>query len=625
MCGICGIVDFSGPAPVERVREMTRRMTHRGPDMEGVCSFSACVLGHRRLSILDLSDSARQPMISEDGAVALTFNGEIYNFRELRSGLDAHGHRFKTTSDTEVLLALYQEKKEALLDDLNGMFSFAVWDEREQRLMLARDRMGKKPLYYCVKNGRLSFASELYALLADPQAPTEISEQALFEYLLYDFTPAPHTIFKGVYKLPAGHMAVFDARGLRVRGYWTLPSPDETSGYDHTKNRLEELLDDAVRLRLVGDVPLGAFLSGGVDSTLVTALMKQHVPDAVETFSIAFPGTTYDESKWSRLAADRLGTAHHEYSVQYEVEKIFPEMVRHFGEPFGDSSAIPTWHLCKQTRRGVTVALSGDGGDELFGGYERYLARRVQLVYDRLPASLRDKVIEPLVKALPTTTDYYGTSFSKTLKLFIQAARRIREDPLAVVPRTFSREEVIALTGMDYQADADPALAAAREWAGLDPVSHMLFTDIRTYLAEDILTKVDRMSMAHSLEVRAPLLDYRVVELACSMPLRFKLKGRATKRILKDVAKPYVPREILRRSKYGFQVPLGAWFKAELKDWARERLLDRENPYARREAVEKLWNEHQQGKEDHTHKLWLILVLNEWLRQYHAGRSQRVE
>ncbi|MEW6531002.1 MAG: asparagine synthase (glutamine-hydrolyzing) [Thermodesulfobacteriota bacterium] len=616
MCGICGIVDFSGAAPVECVREMTRRMTHRGPDMEGLSSFSACVLGHRRLSILDLSDSARQPMISENGTVALIFNGEIYNFRELKSQLEAHGYRFKTTSDTEVLLALYQEKKEALLDDLNGMFSFAIWDEQEQRLMLARDRMGKKPLYYWVRNGRLSFASELYALLADPQVQTEIWDQALFEYLLYDFVPAPHTIFKEVHKLPAGHMAVFDAAGLRIRSYWTPPRPDEASDYDQTKARLEELLDDAVRLRLVSDVPLGAFLSGGIDSTLVTALMKQHVPESVQTFSIAFPGTTYDESQWSRLAADRVGTAHHEYSVQFEVEKIFPEMIRHFGEPFGDSSAIPTWHLCRQTRRGVTVALSGDGGDELFGGYERYLARRVQLVYDQLPASLREKIIEPLVEALPATTDYYGTSFSKTLKLFIQAARRIREEPLAVVPRTFSRGDVRALTDMDYQVDADPVLAAAREWTGLDPVSRMLFTDIRTYLAEDILTKVDRMSMAHSLEVRAPLLDYRVVEMACSMPLKFKLKARTTKRILKDVAKPYVPREILRRSKYGFQIPLGAWFKSELKEWARERLLDGHNPYARKKSVEKLWGEHQQGRADHTHRLWLILVLNEWLRQF---------
>ncbi len=589
--------------------------------MDGVCSFQECVLGHRRLSILDLSQAAKQPMLSPDRKVALVFNGEIYNFREIRRDMESRGQRFHTGSDTEVLLALYLEKRETMLDDLNGMFSLAVWDDRDRRLLLARDRLGKKPLYYWWSDGRLSFSSELFSLVADPEVPRDLSGRALFEFLLYDFIPAPHSIFKGVQKLPAAHMAVFDGNGLRVRKYWAPPSPGESDAYDECKSDLAALVDDAVRLRLVSDVPLGAFLSGGLDSTFITALMKRNASDTVKTFSISFPGTTHDESRWSRLAATHLGTHHEESAVKYQLEEIFPRMVRHFGEPFGDSSAIPTWHLSAMTRRHVTVALSGDGGDELFGGYERYLARRFQVIYDHAPTSLRERVIEPFVERLPATTDYYGTSFTKKLKLFIRASQRIRDDPLAVIPQTFSREEVMSLTGMNHEPESDPVLSVAREWSGLDPVSRMLHTDLQTYLAEDILTKVDRMSMAHSLEVRAPLLDYRVVEFACRLPLRFKLKGMTQKRILKETALEFIPEPIVNRSKYGFQVPLGEWFKGRLNKWAQERLLDLEHGFFETDFVEKLWDDHLVGRADNAHKIWLLLVFNEWWRQLGQGRG----
>lgn len=621
MCGICGIVDFEDPPVIESVDRMTQRLRHRGPDMGGTHGMTGCVLGHRRLSILDLSDSAAQPMLSPDGKTALVFNGEIYNFREIRRELERLGHRFRTTSDTEVVLALYLEKKEAMLEDLNGMFSLAIWDDEEKRLFLARDRMGKKPLYYYAGHGRFSFASELSSLVLDPGVPTELRSQALFEYLLYDFIPAPHTIFRDIYKLPAAHYAVFSAGGLRIRRYWNLPEPGTSADYRESTARLKELLSDAVRMRLVSDVPLGAFLSGGIDSTLVTSFMQGGTSDNVKTFSISFPGTTYDESQWSRLAAAHLWTEHREYPVEYDIEGIFPRIVEHFGEPFGDSSAIPTWLLSEKTRGHVTVALSGDGGDELFAGYERYLARRFQLVYDRLPAVCREWVIEPFIRKLPTTTAYYGTSLSKKLKLFIDASRRIREDPLAVIPRTFTRGQVMELTGSDYEIDDDPALEAARQWLGLDPVSRMQFTDIQTYMAEDILTKVDRMSMAHSLEVRSPLLDYRVVELACSLPAGFKLTFGATKRILKDAARGRIPEAILNRSKYGFQVPLGSWFKGELKTWAEERLLNASHGLFNRPFVERLWNEHLNGRADHAHRLWLLLVFNQWAQQAESRTS----
>lgn len=617
MCGICGIVDFSGNDSERTVRAMNESLKHRGPDAGGVFSYPDCVLGHRRLSILDLSESANQPMISEDGKIGLVFNGEIYNFLEIRQRLESKGHSFRTKSDTEVILQLYIEKQEAALSELNGMFSLAIWDQPRKRLVLARDRVGKKPLYYCVNGCRLSFSSELNSLIQDPLVGRTVRDQSVVEFLLYDFIPAPDTVFREVHKLPAAHYAVFDSAGMTVKRYWNRPMPQETADYGKSAASLTELLSDAVRMRLISDVPLGAFLSGGVDSSLITALMAAQVPGDVRTFSISFPGTTHDESRWSTVAAAALKTEHRSYPVQYDIQGLFTDMIRHFGEPFGDSSALPTWRLCEHTRRSVTVALSGDGGDELFGGYERYLARRIQVLYDLLPLSVRERLIEPLVDRLHETTDYYGTSLIKKAKLFLRAARRMRSEPLAAIPRTFSLEEATRLTGLAYDPDRDPVLAAAREWADLDAVSAMMFTDMETYLAEDILTKVDRMSMAHALEVRSPLLDFRIVELACSLPLDFKISGLGTKRILKDVARGRVPSSIIERSKYGFQVPLGMWFKTDLESWAGQRLMEPPHNMFDQEVVRTIWNQNRTGRADNGHKIWLLLFFNEWYRQFH--------
>lgn len=623
MCGICGIVDFSDEPREAWAQEMTLRLHHRGPDMGGIETFESCVLGHRRLSILDLSETAKQPMLSEDGRVGLVFNGEIYNYPDIKKRLEAKGHRFRTTSDTEVVLRLYLEMGDDMLAELNGMFSLAIWDSRKARLMLARDRLGKKPLYYWRRRGRLSFSSELYSLMADRKAPAQMKPQAIAEFFLYDFIPAPHTIFEGIFKLPAGHKASFDGQELSIERYWETPRPEAGFDYQERTTELLDLIEDAVRIRLISDVPLGAFLSGGIDSTLIAALMRRNVEKKVKTFSIAFPGASHDESSWSRLASRALDTDHREYTVDYQLERIFPHIVRHFGEPFGDSSAIPTWRLAEHTRRHVTVSLSGDGGDELFGGYERYLARRVQMLYDRAPAVIRKAVIEPLVEHLPDTTAYYGTSLAKKLKLFVKACQRTRENPLYLVPRTYSSREVAELTGIEYDPDVDPAIEAARQWVGLDAVSQMLITDIHTYLAEDILTKVDRMSMAHSLEVRAPLLDYRVVEFACRTPLGFKLRGLKQKRILKDAAHSIIPEAIVNRSKYGFQVPLGDWFKNSLKSWASERLFDSGADLFRRGFVEKLWLDHVTGRVDNAHKIWLLLAFNEWREQLGSELKNR--
>ncbi len=612
MCGICGVVDFQFTPPAETVLKMTDALFHRGPDTGGIEAFQECILGHRRLSILDLSDNARQPMLSKDGLTAIVFNGEIYNFKDLRSDLEKKGHVFVSTSDTEVLLKMYIDKKESMFSELNGMFSVAIWDERRRRLILARDRVGKKPLYYCVAGKRISFSSELFSLMKDAEIPRTVSNQAVFEFFLYDFVPSPHSIFEAVNKLPPAHIAVFDETGMTITRYWSPPRPGELNNYQAARQELDDLLKDSVKRRLISDVPLGAFLSGGIDSTLISSLMVQESSERLKTFSISFPGTTYDESAWSRLAANFIGSEHREYPVEYNIIELLPKLARHFGEPFGDSSAIPTWHLCRHTRDHVTVALSGDGGDELFAGYERYVARRLQIIYDMAPLSIRTGIIEPIVNSLPATTDYYGTSFTKKMKLFVRSCERMRDNRQAVVPRTFSVDEAARLIGVNYAPEKDPVLSSALEWNSLDPVSRMMFADIQTYLSDDILTKVDRMSMAHALEVRSPLLDYRIVELACSMPLQFKLRRCKTKRILKDVAKDKVPQGILDRSKYGFQVPLGRWFKDDLKSWAQDRVLDRSDDFFDKQYLEKIWTDHQDGRADNAHKLWLIIFFMEW-------------
>lgn len=612
MCGIAGIVDYLDTGSFEAVELMTARLTHRGPDMGNTLFYSNCVLGHRRLSILDLSDAAIQPMVSEDGKTAIVFNGEIYNFKDIRSRLESVGHRFRSSSDTEVVLGAYLEYGEDMLYLMNGMFAVAIWDERRQSLLMARDRLGKKPFYYYRTGSRISFSSELYSLLADRLVPREINNQAVFEYFMYDFIPAPHSIFRGVMKLPAGHKAVFDASGFRLEPYWRAPEPADGFDYDSKVIELRETLLDATQKRLVSDVPLGAFLSGGLDSTLVTAMMKSDKNSNVKTFSISFPNTSHDESKWSRLASRALGTDHTESPASFSIEAIFPKLAYHFGEPFGDSSAIPTWILSQKTREKVTVALSGDGGDELFGGYERYLARKIQSIYDTCPAVIRKHLIEPIINRAPESTNYYGTSLIKKLKLFIRASERMRKDPLALIPRTFTRQEVCQLTGIDYAPDADPVIETARSYLGLDPVLSMMFTDLRTYLAEDILTKVDRMSMAHSLEVRSPLLDYRVVELACALPLCFRIKGMTGKRILRDVARGLVPESIIGRSKYGFQIPLGEWFRKDLRQWAGRKLFETPSTRFNTDFVKHVWTRHLLGKQDNTFKIWLLIIFRDW-------------
>lgn len=591
---------------------------HRGPDDEGLYADASCVLGHRRLSIIDLSRDGRQPFSSDDGRYQLVFNGEIYNYVALRNELKGLGWKFHTLTDTEVLLKAYQQYGTDCLARFNGMFALAVYDSEKETIFLARDRVGKKPLYYMCNHGRLYFASEIKALQVVPDIDLTISETALALYLKYAYIPAPYSIYRAIRKFPAACYAHYnrDAR-LTFIPYWHLP---EQTKYDRSDVEWEEslasTLDDAVRLRLASDVPLGVFLSGGLDSSLIAAAAQRHLEQRAKTFCIGFDDPSYDESPHAETVARYLGTEHHTHPVAFDDVGALPELVQFFDEPFADASFLPTWYLCRATKEHVTVALSGDGGDELFGGYRRYLAGKLSGIYLSAPVSIRKRVIEPVVNKLPAPDGYYGRSVCKKAKLFISSVNRMETDRGAVSPRVFTDNDLCSLfEGLNLPLpDEDPLVSASCRYLHSDIVETMLRCDLITYLPDDILVKVDRMSMYHALEVRCPFLDYRVVELACQMPVSVKIRRLKPKFILRRVAKGMLPSRILKRNKQGFMVPLDLWFKAELKDFIYDTLCDSRAIWKKSQAL-KILDEHLKGKADYATQLWALAVLGLWLKQ----------
>lgn len=624
MCGIAGAV-WTDPTRVidpEVLRRMVAALAHRGPDADGFYTDPNAALGHRRLAIIDVACGA-QPMANEDDSVWVVFNGEIYNHHELRGELEGRGHRFRTHSDTEVLVHLYEDQGEEAIARLNGMFALAIWDQRQRRLLLARDRMGEKPLVYRHEPGRLLFASELKALLAVPGLPRRIDPAALDAYLAYQYVPHPRIIFEGYQKLPPGHLAVYADDRLEVRRYW---SPDLQSEVDRPAEEyaqeLRELLTSAVAMRLESEVPLGAFLSGGIDSSIIVGLMSKQMDRPVRTFSIGFPVRQYDETHYARLVARRHGTLHEEFRVEPDAIESLPKLVWHYDEPFADSSALPTWYLSQLTRRHVTVALTGDGGDELFAGYDRYRAVRLAAGLDRLgplrrllaarfwqrlPASPRQKSLLRRIKrfsqslAMPPARRYF-----EWISIFGQARRAAlySESFLAALPEG---------DPLDFLA-SHAALAAGR-----DPVTRFSLADALTYLPGDLMTKVDIAAMAHGLETRPPFLDHRVVELAARMPVRLKFRGGKGKRILLDTFADLLPPEIQTRKKMGFGVPLDHWFRGPLAEFTRSVLLDRrtlDRGLFREEAVRELVESHLAGRFDHSARLWSLLVLEMWQRTW---------
>jgi asparagine synthase (glutamine-hydrolysing) len=627
MCGIAGIVYADRERPIDGalLRRMTLAMAHRGPDDDGFHTGAGVGLGHRRLSIIDVAGGG-QPIYNEDMSKVVILNGEIYNFPELRRELEAHGHRFRTRSDTEAIVHAYEEYGIECVRRLRGMFAFALWDEGERRLLLARDRTGKKPLYYAVDGDRLCFASELKALLQDPGLKRAVNLDALDDYFSFGAIPSPATIFEGIAQLPPAHYLVWEQGRARVTEYWDVPLGDDTVQRSEadTLEAFSDVFTEAVRVRLISDVPLGAFLSGGVDSSIVVNAMARHSQRPVQTTSVGFSERAFNELGHARAVATSLRTDHHEVVVRPDAAEILPRLVWHLDEPFADSSALPTYYVSKAARERVTVALSGDGGDELFAGYERrYGINRLEGRFRRwLPAWVRTRVVRPLGAIYPKADwiprplraryvlQNLGTTFERAyfadLSLF-----RPREKAALLSPE---------LTTQIAEHDSFAAFARHFERArGLDSLSRLLYVDLKTWLANDILVKVDRMSMASSLEVRSPFLDHKVIEFAATVPANLKYRGRISKYLLKRHLEGQVPRSVIHRPKQGFEIPLARWLRGDLREMAGELLFSPRavaRGYARPEQVRELWRTHQQRTRDHSAQLWALMVLELWHRTF---------
>lgn len=635
MCGLAGAVWSQDKSAIDdmTLRRMADAIRHRGPDGDGYFTGASTdgnlhtALAHRRLSIIDLAGGA-QPLGNEDGRVQVVFNGEIYNYRELRETLRAAGHQFGTDSDTEVLVHAYEEYGDAFVTHLRGMFALAIWDARNGRCVLARDRLGQKPLFYRQDGDRLVFASELKSLLQIPDAPRQLNPQALDAYLLYQYVPSPLCILQGYHKLPPGCTLTFDGTSIDLQPYWIppyadVPARDAIDDAAEWSVILRETLTEAVRLRLRSDVPLGAFLSGGMDSTIIAGLMQQLSDRPVQTFSIGFPIAAFDEREYAREAAKHLGTEHHEFVVTPDAIEQLPRLIWHYDEPFADSSAIPTMYLSQVTRQQVTVALSGDGGDELFAGYDRYRAIALADRVDRLPRLLRNAVTANVWQKL--LGDAQLRSRRRRLKRFLNGAalpRRLRYRQWMSVFDDAQRQALYtpefksALGSADAGAFLDAALAACPQ---RDAITQVTCADVLTYLPGDILTKVDIASMAVGLECRSPFLDHHVVELAARLPMDLKLRGRQGKWILQETFADLLPASIRTRRKMGFGVPLDAWFRGELKSLLMDILLapqTLQRGYFQPDAVRALVQQHLDGEADHSHRLWALLCLELWQRMF---------
>ena len=637
MCGITGWATLdSRSLPPEGAEEllhaMCERMVHRGPDSEGLFVAGGVALGMRRLAIIDLV-TGEQPTFNEDKSIAVVLNGEIYNYRELRAELEKRGHAFRSASDTEVLPHLYEEYGDEMIGKLNGMFAFALWDSRTRRLLIARDRFGEKPLYWGVFGNTLLFASEPKVLLAHPSVKPALNLQALRYYLSFDYVPAPLSIYEGINKLPAAHKLTLENGRLAVERYYRLSykTVDPLPSEDEAAQQLRELLADAVRMRLVSDVPLGVLLSGGVDSSSVAALAVASSTEAVKTFSISFAETSFDESAYARGVAKFLGTDHHEERLSANLAaNLVSEIGAWMDEPFSDPSLVPTYLLSRFTRKHVTVALGGDGGDELFAGYPMYAGLRWAELYNRVPPLLRASLIEPLVRLMPVKT--------KNLSLDYKALRFVTGAKYDTVARhhvwfgSFTPEEQKQVLTHEALAASDGDIYAearqiAEECDSDDLVTRMQSIDTRLYLAEDILTKVDRASMAVSLEVRAPFLDPRVAEFAASLPSHYKLRGLKTKYILKKAVKEMLPPFVTRRGKKGFGVPVAEWLKVKLRPLARDLLSPervRRAGVFNADYVARLQDEHERGVANHRKLLWTLLMFELWHESF-VETPRRIE
>jgi asparagine synthase (glutamine-hydrolysing) len=639
MCGIAGILDLRGrPADPDLLARVSSCLAHRGPDEEGSHEAGYVALAQRRLAIVDLG-TGQQPLSNEDGTVWVTYNGEIYNFRELRRELESRGHRFRTGSDTEVIVHAYEEDGAECVRRFRGMFAFAIWDSRASTLILARDRIGKKPLFYAEIAGQFVFASELQGLLAHPDLAREVDLGSMDRYLTYGYIPAPRSGFVGVQKLPPAHTLTLrvrpDGSGAAdpvVERYWELEfGPKHPVRQEEAEEELLHRLREAVRLRMLADVPVGALLSGGVDSSLVVALMSELADRPVKTFSVGFEDAAFDELPHARRVAERYGTDHHEIVVRAHAVDVLPKLVRHYGEPYADSSAVPTYFVARETRRHVKVALTGDGGDECLAGYDRYVASLVAERYARLPGMLRRGVVEPLASLIPDRLP--SRNRLRQVKRFLEVAAR----PLPArytrwmtyfTPESKARlyapeltERLRDLPGGDASLWLPSVLEAI---PATEPLDRLLGADVRSYLPYDLLVKMDIATMANSLEARSPLLDHEVMQYCARLPTDLKVRGRTGKYLLKAIARRYLPAENLDRRKMGFGAPVGAWLRGELRPMVEDLLLSPrslQRGYFREEPLHALAREHFDGTNDHSFRLWSLLWLELWHREMVEGST----
>jgi asparagine synthase (glutamine-hydrolysing) len=624
VCGIVGQASRDGrPGDRATLERMCAALEHRGPDSRGLHLDDGVGLGIQRLRVIDLA-TGDQPIFNEDRSVVVVLNGEIYNYLELRAELERSGHRFATRSDTEVIAHLYEEYGARLVDRLHGMFGLAVWDAQRRRLLLARDRVGKKPLYFAQVGDQLSFASELRALLQDERVPRDVDHQALDAYLAYRWVPAPMTAFRAVRKLPPGSTLIYEDGRASVDRYWRLdfsrtrPFADPREVHDELRAQIRA----ATARRMISDVPLGAFLSGGIDSTAVVAAMAESSSEPVKTFSIGFTSEKFNELPLARLVAERFGTEHHELIVEPDALEVIPRIVRHYGEPFADDSAIPSFYVAEMARRHVTVALNGDGGDENFGGYPRYAVNRASASLERLPVALR-RGLAAVGMRVPE---------SGTIDSWPSRIRRAAET-LALDGSARYVAYMTHLNGLrrerlytdDYRRLVGESLAFDvmgqpwRESGAQDIVDRMLDVDVQTYLPDDLLVKMDIATMASSLEARSPFLDHELMEFAASLPADLKVRGRETKVVLRSALRGWVPDEILDAPKRGFRLPLGDWFRGDLREFTREVLLDRraaDRGYFEQSYVRELLDRHAAGLQDHSQGIWTLLMFELWHREF---------
>jgi asparagine synthase (glutamine-hydrolysing) len=625
MCGIAGKLWFDPNRPVDSavLRRMTDVIAHRGPDADGFFVGPGIGLGHRRLSIIDLS-TGDQPLANEDGTVWVVFNGEIYNFAEVRQELLSRGHTFRSRSDTEIIVHAYEEWGEDSVVRFRGMFAYALWDKPRRRLVLARDRVGVKPLHYWAGPEGLTFGSEIKALLADPDVPREWSAEAIDAYLTLQYVPAPGTIFRHIKKLPAAHLLVADERGVRLRPYWDLAftgGEGDASREDEYLDRLESLLRESVSLRLISDVPLGAFLSGGIDSSAVVAAMAEVSPTRVVTASIGFDEAAFNELEYARVVARKLGTDQHEYIVRPDLVDVLPRLAWHFDEPFGDSSAVPTYYVSKTARQLVTVALSGDGGDELWAGYARHRVERKELTARQWLGPIGSRLAGAAAAALPL-----GVRGARSLRhLGLPPAEACAQKHVYGQFDDAARASLYSGDFAHAVRDADPLAGFRALWHACpspDALDRALYVDVKTYLADDIMTKVDRMSMAVSLEAREPLLDHKLIEFAASVPSTLKLKDGRSKHLLRRLLERRIPRSIVDRPKHGFEAPTGEWLRRELAPMVSDLLFDgrlRDRGLFDPAVVGTLWSEHRGRTRDHRHRLWNLMMLELWFRGFADG------